>query len=168
MNMKKTILVLSVSVMAAMAASAQNREISGSFAEVSDTVAAADTIQMAVETYMSYDSLMTYLGSQVQQSDSLAKSMRNQLEKNKGRRAQGYRIRIYFDNSQNARTVSEQIVDTFKVHYPGVPVFRIYDNPYFKVTVGWFRAKSDAMRFMEAIRREYPTVFLVKESSSTI
>ena len=91
-----------------------------------------------------------------------------QVEKNKGRRAQGYRVRIYFDNSQNARTISEQIVDTFKVHYPGVPVFRIYDNPYFKVTVGEFRSKSDAMRFLEAIRREYPTVFLVKESFSTI
>ena len=94
--------------------------------------------------------------------------MTGQVEKNKGRRPQGYRIRIYFDNSQNARAVSEQIVDTFKVHHPDVPVYRIYDNPYFKVTVGEFRSKSDAMRFMEAIRPEYPTVFLVKESFSTI
>ena len=117
---------------------------------------------------MDYDSLMTYLKGQVVLTDSLTKAMDMQVEKNKGRGSQGYRIRIYFDNSQNARTVSEQIVDTFKVHYPGVPVFRIYDNPYFKVTVGEFRTKSDAMRFLEAIRPEYPTVFLVKESFSTI
>ena len=127
---------------------------------------AADTL--AGKRYMNYDSLMTYLDGQVHLSDSLTKAMTGQVDRNRGRAAQGYRIRIYFDNSQNARTVSEQIVDTFKVHHPDVPVFRIYDNPYFKVTVGEFRTKSDAMRFLEAIRPEYPTVFLVKESFSTI
>ena len=111
---------------------------------------------------------MTYLDASVGMSDSLTKAMAEQVQKNRSRKAQGYRVRIYFDNSQNARTVSEQIVDTFKVHHPDVPVFRIYDNPYFKVTVGEFRTKSDAMRFLEAIRPEYPTVFLVKESFSTI
>ena len=131
-----------------------------------DTGVAADTL--AGKRYMNYDSLMTYLDGQVHLSDSLTKAMTGQVDRNRGRAAQGYRIRIYFDNSQNARTVSEQIVDTFKVHHPDVPVFRIYDNPYFKVTVGEFRIKSDAMRFLEAIRPEYPTVFLVKESFSTI
>lgn len=131
-----------------------------------DTGVAADTL--AGKRYMNYDSLMTYLDGQVHLSDSLTKAMTGQVDRNRGRAAQGYRIRIYFDNSQNARTVSEQIVDTFKVHHPDVPVFRIYDNPYFKVTVGEFRTKSDAMRFLEAIRPEYPTVFLVKESFSTI
>lgn len=131
-----------------------------------DTTVTADSL--TVVSYMSYDSLMTYLSGHVSLSDSLIKAMDGQVDRNRGRAAQGYRIRIYFDNSQNARTVSEQIVDTFKVHHPDVPVFRIYDNPYFKVTVGEFRTKSDAMRFLEAIRPEYPTVFLVKESFSTI
>lgn len=127
---------------------------------------AADTV-LPVK-YMDYDSLMTCLDGHVSLSDSLVKAMAAQVEKNKGRRTQGYRIRIYFDNSQDARTVSGQIADTFKVRYPGVPVYRIYDNPYFKVTVGEFRSRSDAMRFLEAIRPEYPTVFLVRESFSTI
>lgn len=169
MNMKNAILILSLSVLAVLTAAAQNKEIPGPAGVVQDTLlTVADTLQADVGTYMDYDSLMTYLGDKVLQSDSLAKAMRIQLDKNRGRRTQGYRIRIYFDNSQNARAVSEQIVDTFKVHYPEVPVFRIYDNPYFKVTVGEFRSRSDAMRFMEAIRKEYPTVFLVKESFSTI
>lgn len=132
---------------------------------VTDTLAIQDSV---AERYMSYDSLMAYLGDAVIMSDSLEKAMTEQVEKNKARKTQVYRVRIYFDNSKDARTISQQIVDTFSVYHPGVPVFRSYDNPYFKVTVGEFRTKSDAMRFLEAIRKEYPTVFLVRESFSTI
>ena len=133
---------------------------------VTDTLSLQDSV--AERIYMSYDSLMTYLGEAVMMSDSVEKAMTAQVERNKARKTQIYRVRIYFDNSKDARTVSQQIVDTFSVYHPGVPVFRSYDNPYFKVTVGEFRAKSDAMRFLEAIRKEYPTVFLVRESFSTI
>lgn len=161
--MKRTLIMIPALLALCLTyASAQNN--TGSMQ--ADTAAAADSVQTV--RYMDYNSLCTYLQDQISLSDSLAKAISAQTEKNKGRRAQGYRIRIYFDNSQGARTVSEQIADTFKVHYPGVPVFRIYDNPYFKVTVGEFRSKSDAMRFLEAIRPKYPTVFLVKESFSTI
>lgn len=131
-----------------------------------DSLSVQDSLE--VSRYMSYDSLMCFLGDAVMMSDSLEVAMDMQVDRNKARKAQGYRVRIYFDNSQDARMISEQIVDTFSVRHPGVPVYRSYDNPYFKVTVGEFRSKSDAMRFMEAIRREYPTVFLVKESFSTI
>ncbi len=130
---------------------------------------AAETDSSAVRSAvrMDYASLMECVGSSINMSDSLTVAMYKQVEKNKSRKTTGYRVRIYFDNSREARVVSEQIVDTFKVSYPDIPVFRIYDNPYFKVTVGEFFTRADAMRFMEAIRREYPTVFLVKESFST-
>ena len=131
-----------------------------------DTLSLQDSV--AERIYMSYDSLMTYLGDAVRMSDCLEKALDSQVEKNRARKVQGYRVRIYFDNSQDARQISEQIVDSFSVRHPGVPVYRSYDNPYFKVTVGEFRSRSDAMRFLEAIREEYPTVFLVKESFSTI
>lgn len=129
-----------------------------------DTLGAKDSSAR----YMTYAEMMEFLSGSVEMTDSLALAMDRQVEKNRARKVSGYRLRIYFDNSQNAREVSGQIADTFAVRYPDVPVFRIYDNPYFKVTVGEFRSKSDAMRFMEAIRPEYPTVFLVKESFSTI
>lgn len=133
-----------------------------------ETAADSVAVQDTAVGYMNYCGMMEYLSGSVEMTDSLALAMDRQIEKNKARKVSGYRLRIYFDNSQNAREVSGQIADTFAVRYPGVPVFRMYDNPYFKVTVGEFRSKSDAMRFMEAIRPEYPTVFLVKESFSTI
>lgn len=155
--------------MVSLPSAAQSRQadtLSISAGLLTDSVS-VDSTAFKVQ-YMPYDSLMSYLGSSVRMTEELGKAMNTQVEKNKARRAQGYRLRIYFDNSQDARAVSEKVVAGFKERYPGVPVFRVYDNPYFKVTVGEFRSKADAMRFLEAIRPEYPTVFLVKESFSTI
>lgn len=158
-------LILAAALLASVAVMRAEEPPADSVMAVTDTLAIQDSV---AERYMSYDSLMAYLGDAVIMSDSLEKAMTEQVEKNKARKTQVYRVRIYFDNSKDARTISQQIVDTFSVYHPGVPVFRSYDNPYFKVTVGEFRTKSDAMRFLEAIRKEYPTVFLVRESFSTI
>ena len=165
MTVMRKYLILAAALLASAAVMRAEEFPADSVLAVTDTLSLQDSV---AERYMSYDSLMAYLGDAVIMSDSLEKAMTEQVEKNKARKTQIYRVRIYFDNSKDARTVSQQIVDTFSVYHPGVPVFRSYDNPYFKVTVGEFRARSDAMRFLEAIRKEYPTVFLVRESFSTI
>lgn len=165
MTVMRKYLILAAALLASVAVMRAEEPPADSVMAVTDTLAIQDSV---AERYMSYDSLMAYLGDAVIMSDFLEKAMTEQVEKNKARKTQVYRVRIYFDNSKDARTISQQIVDTFSVYHPGVPVFRSYDNPYFKVTVGEFRTKSDAMRFLEAIRKEYPTVFLVRESFSTI
>ena len=165
MTVMRKYLILAAALLASAAVMRAEEFPADSVMAVTDTLSLQDSV---AERYMSYDSLMAYLGDAVIMSDSLEKAMTEQVEKNKARKTQVYRVRIYFDNSKDARTISQQIVDTFSVYHPGVPVFRSYDNPYFKVTVGEFRTKSDAMRFLEAIRKEYPTVFLVRESFSTI
>lgn len=134
-------------------------------AVASDTLGTIDSLKIV---YDDYGDILRNLDGCLVISESLGQAMEYQLEKNKGRRVMGYRVRIYFDNSQNARFVSQEVADTFKVHYPDIPVYRIYDTPYFKVTVGEFYTKSDAMRFIMRIRKKYPSAFLVREPFSTI
>lgn len=107
------------------------------------------------------------LDGQIVSSDSLNTLMKEYKANNPDRNVQVYRLRIFFDNHQEARANSEQVVLQFRELYPGVPVFRGYSNPYFKVTVGNFRSKSEAMRFLNEIKGQYPSVFLVKETFST-
>jgi hypothetical protein len=45
-----------------------------------------------------------------------------------------------------------------------VTAYRTYANPYFKVTVGDFRTRSEAMKLLERIRHEFPSAFVVKEN----
>jgi hypothetical protein len=100
------------------------------------------------------------------QSDSIEHAVNRYIEQNRlsAGKMQGFRVRIFFDNKQTARTESENIAAEFSVMYPGTAVYRIYENPYFKVTVGDFRTKSEAMRFMQHIRKTYPQAFITRES----
>ena len=75
----------------------------------------------------------------------------------------GYRIRIFFDNSQTARRESEAALYRFKVKNPGVAAYRSFANPYFKVTVGDYRNKSEALAALKTIRKDFPSAFIVRE-----
>lgn len=76
---------------------------------------------------------------------------------------QGYRIRIYFDNSQNSRTESEAVMASFKASHPEIPAFRTFESPCFKVTVGNYRTRSEALAALDGIKRQFPSAFIVKE-----
>lgn len=112
--------------------------------------------------------VLVALNGKIVASDSLDKAMTQYIEKNRSRSVSVYRLRIFFDNHQNARNISEQVALEFSQIYPDVPVFRGYVNPYFKVTVGNFRTKSEAMKFLNQIKGQYPSIFLVRETFSTI
>jgi hypothetical protein len=47
-----------------------------------------------------------------------------------------------------------------------VKAYRTYANPYFKVTVGDFRTKSEAMALLSDIKGAFPSAFVVKENIS--
>lgn len=100
----------------------------------------------------------------VHQSRLIRNSLKNHIAANSGRALDGYRIRIFFDNRQSARTDSEKMEKDFSAAHPDIPVYRSYVNPYFKVTVGDFRTKSEAMQLLRSIVKEYPTAFVVKEN----
>ena len=166
MKVMRKYLILAAVLLASEAVMRAGQFPADSVLAVTDTLSLQDSV--AERIYMSYDSLMTYLGEAVMMSDSVEKAMTAQVERNKARKTQIYRVRIYFYHRKDARTGSQQIVDTFSGDRRGVPLFRSYADPYFKGTVGECRARSDAMRFLEAIRKECPAVFLVRESCSTI
>lgn len=100
----------------------------------------------------------------VRQSQQIANSMKSHVASNGARTISGYRVRIFFDNKQNARTESEAVLKRFKGLYPDVMAYRIYANPYFKVTVGDFRTKSEAMALLARIKGTFPSAFVVKEN----
>lgn len=102
-------------------------------------------------------------GVDLQQSLSVRTALIRHIRLNGERKMEGYRIRIFFDNRQNARSESERIEKEFRTLFPDLQTYRSYVNPYFKVTVGDFRTRSEAMSQLSAIKSIYPSAFLVKE-----
>ena len=101
----------------------------------------------------------------VHQSDNILKALNNQIASNSSRKVSGYRVRIFNDNKQPSRGASEAALNRFKGMYPGIAAYRTYSNPFFKVTVGDFRTKSEAMQLLQQIKGSFPSAFIVKESA---
>lgn len=97
------------------------------------------------------------------QIDSLLVS---QTISNAEKKINGYRIRLFFDNKQTARTESEQIEKEFKLRFPTIPIYRTYTNPFFKIVIGDYRTKSEATKALKTIVQVYPKAIIVKENIS--
>ncbi len=99
----------------------------------------------------------------IKQSPHIAQAVYDQIANASLKRVNGYRIRIFFDNKQDARVKSQALEQSFPEQFPGVGVYRTYDNPYFKVTIGDYRSRSDAMRMLRSVEALYPSAFIVRE-----
>jgi hypothetical protein len=100
----------------------------------------------------------------VNQTDAVKDAMRRQVADNASRTLSGYRVRIFFDNKQTARLESEETLKRFESMYHDVVAYRTYANPYFKVTVGDFRTRPEAVKLLERIKGAFPSAFVVKEN----
>jgi len=101
---------------------------------------------------------------QINQSQAIGSGLSAHISERKGRTMNGYRVRIYFDNKQNSRGASEAALRLFLSRYPGHGAYRSFVNPFFKVTVGDFRTRSEAMALLEQVKRDFPSSFVVREA----
>jgi hypothetical protein len=74
--------------------------------------------------------------------------------------AQGYRIQVY---SGNDRTQANQIKDKIYSNYPGTNVYISYIQPSFRVKVGDFTDRLDALKLYAKIKNEFPIALIVEE-----
>ncbi|MEG0789017.1 MAG: SPOR domain-containing protein [Alistipes sp.] len=81
-------------------------------------------------------------------------------------RVKGYRVCIFFDNGQNARAYADVAEASFQNSYPDIRSYKVYDNPYFKVTVGNCLTEEEAVILRERIRNTFPKAFLKNEEIS--
>ena len=168
--MKRTVIIL-ISLMACIFSQALSAQTVPEGYELVDSVvyrpvSAVDTTLAGKDIFLVLPSRQAGDGADVKvhQSDNIRSSMQGHIAANSKRTIQGYRVRIFFDNKQTARAESENTLKRFCGLFPDVMAYRIYANPYFKVTVGDFRTKSEAMALLTRIKGDFPSAFVVKEN----
>jgi hypothetical protein len=72
----------------------------------------------------------------------------------------GYRILIYMGSGQEANKQADQARARFISRYEDIQNDKKFEYPYFKVYVGGFRTKSEALKFLKRIESEYPDAFI--------
>lgn len=165
----KQILFIIVFSLAAAAAAAQDipQQIQQAQQPVQDSVkvqrpplADSTLVGKTIFQYMAENAAEVELSQPVEMSGAYRKYMKANGEKKRN----GYRIRLFFDNKQTARMESEELEKAFQEQFPLIPTYRSYTNPFFKVVVGDYRTKSDAIRELNKILPFYPQAIVVKES----
>ena len=77
---------------------------------------------------------------------------------------EGYRIQIYSSNNRNAREESNKTRATFLSKFPDVISYPLYADPgYFKVRVGDFRTKAEAVKLFQRVSRDFPGAYIVPD-----
>jgi len=75
----------------------------------------------------------------------------------------GFRILIYTDNAQNSRVRSLEVVEACDTLFPQMPNYREYQNPNFKVYLGDYREKIDAIPDLKIVKRKYRDAYIVPD-----
>lgn len=128
---------------------------------------AQDTTSTApVDSTLVGRDILSVLGPdiKVDQTPTVREALLEHVRANAERPITGYRIRIFYDNDPSARSRSESIVAAIRQQFPDTPVYRSFESPNYKVTVGDFRTKDEAQYLYNALKGAYPTAFLIKES----
>jgi hypothetical protein len=71
-------------------------------------------------------------------------------------RAIGYRIQVYMDNSPKAKNETVHIESLLNETFPDTGTYVIYSAPNWKVLVGDFRTKEEAIIFQQTIQSSLP------------
>ena len=79
-------------------------------------------------------------------------------------KVKGYRIVIFMKNAQSARREAVAVQEEFALQFPQEPSYLIYENPYFKVSVGNYTTSEEAMEFLGRIRAAFPKAHIAPEN----
>ena len=147
--MKRSILILLVVVLSSVGAKAQD----------SLNLARMDS------TYVG-KSILSVIGpgAEINQTSQVREALVHYVNSNASKAVQGYRIRVFYDNSPQARVRSESIAAYLRAQYPETGVYRSFESPNNKVTIGDFRTKDEALRIYNALKGTYPTAYIIKEN----
>ena len=150
--MKKILVILILSMLPCAMLRAQEYRVDNGSTQVDSTLMGRN--------------ILSVLGSgvKVNQSQSMRSAFDSYVSNNASKKLTGYRIRVYFDNGQNARNKSEAIARSVSAAYPGIGVYRTFESPNYQVCVGDFRTKDEALKVFHSLKSTYPTALLLKDT----
>ncbi len=82
----------------------------------------------------------------------------------KHRGVEGYRIRIFSDNGYGAKEKQLRVRANFLSLYPEIKTYSRYEGSYYKIYVGDFRTKRDALKILNMIKKKFPDGFIVEDT----
>jgi len=150
--MKRLLVLFLLALLPCLALRAQEYRVENGSAQVDSTLVGRSVLSVLGP------------GVTVNQSRAMRTAFDGYVSNNASKKLSGYRIRVYFDNGQSARARSESIARSISNAFPGIGVYRTFESPNFKVCVGDFRTKDEALKVYHSLKATYPTAIILKET----
>jgi len=77
---------------------------------------------------------------------------------------QGFRIQLFKDSGNDALDAAHQMMEEFKKQFPDLNVYLSFKEPYYRVRVGDFRTRIEALDRLQDIKRKYRSVWIIKDN----
>lgn len=101
----------------------------------------------------------------VTQDSRIDKMLSWHIENNKIKnKIDGYRVEIFFSSDLDAKVEALNIKEEFLEIYPNYNVHVKYISPNFRVRVGDFRTKNEALKLYKEIKDTYRVAFIVSDA----
>jgi len=76
----------------------------------------------------------------------------------------GWRVQIFFGSGQKAMAQAQNAKKKFLIRYGNKNgAYIVYESPFFKVRVGDFRTKAEAMYFKSQIKKTFPQSWVIPD-----
>ena len=72
----------------------------------------------------------------------------------------GFRVQIYFGPN---RTKANEVKTDFLQIFPNTGAYLVYQQPNFKIRVGDYKSRLEALKFLKEIQTLYSAAFIVKD-----
>lgn len=100
----------------------------------------------------------------VHQNPDIERMLVWHIENNKIKnKIEGYRVEIFFSSDLNAKENALKKKEEFLENYPEESIHVKYISPNFRVRVGDFRTKNEALKLYKEIKKTYPVAFIVSD-----
>jgi len=103
----------------------------------------------------------------IQQDSQIKTFLEKYLEVSRHSGVQGFRIRIFSDSSPNSKNKATEVKKNFMELYPDYSSYILYDSPNFKIYIGDFRNRSEAIKALQAVSKKYNSAFIVNDIINT-
>jgi len=98
------------------------------------------------------------------QDPDLVEMVNLHIRKNQqGGNMPGFRVEIFFSSELNARQKAQNVKSEFLAAFPDYNVYISYISPDFKVRVGNFRTRNEALKAVNVFKGQFPKAFVVPD-----
>lgn len=97
------------------------------------------------------------------QLDSLVQNFLH--DNNEMQTLDGYRIQLFSGSGAKAKTEAQQTKQKFTAAFPLEKVYVVYNAPFWRVRVGDFRFRSEALPLLEKVKKQFPSSYTVRDNT---